>query len=101
MRIRSLAVLSWISASMAFSCLGVVMLTWGPTAPLSAHFGGPPPGPPPAPRVSAPVDLTGYWVSLVTEDWRARMTTPSKGDFESVPLNGEGRKAAAGWDGAK
>jgi hypothetical protein len=25
---------------------------------------------PQTPKASAPVDLTGYWVSLVTEDWR-------------------------------
>jgi len=62
---------------------------------------GPPPGPPPTPRAAAPVDLTGYWVSLVTEDWRSRMTVPPKGDAESVPLNAEGRKAAQAWDPAK
>ncbi len=62
---------------------------------------GPPPGPPATPRAAAPVDLTGYWVSLVTEDWRSRMTMPPKGDAESVPLNPEGRKAAQAWDPAK
>ena len=35
---------------------------------------------PAAAKASAPVDLTGYWVSLVTEDWRWRMITPAKGD---------------------
>jgi hypothetical protein len=49
----------------------------------------------------APVDLTGYWVSVVSEDWRHRMMTPRKGDFESLPLNAEGRKAAEAWDLAK
>ena len=53
--------------------------------------------PPPPPRAGAPVDLTGYWVSVVSEDWRHRMATPRKGDFESVPLNGEGRRAANAW----
>jgi hypothetical protein len=62
---------------------------------------GPPPGPPPPPRAAAPVDLTGYWVSLVTEDWRSRMTIPPKGDAESVPLNAEGRKVAQAWDPSK
>jgi hypothetical protein len=62
---------------------------------------GPPSGPPPTPRAAAPVDLTGYWVSLVTEDWRSRMTMPPKGDAESVPLNPEGRKAAQAWDPTK
>ena len=34
--------------------------------------------PPPAPRAAAPIDLTGYWVSIVTQDWRWRMVTPPK-----------------------
>jgi hypothetical protein len=52
-------------------------------------------------RSLAPVDLTGYWVSVVTEDWRFRMVTPPKGDFASVPLNGEGRQVANMWDPSK
>src|ERR1700749_1198316 len=59
---------------------------------------GPPPGPPPTGRAAAPEDLTGYWVSLVTEDWRYRMVTPPKGDYASVPLNPEGRRVADAWD---
>jgi hypothetical protein len=58
-------------------------------------------GPPPTPKAAAPVDLTGYWVSIVTEDWRWRMVTPRKGDYASVPLNAEGRKVADAWDPAK
>jgi hypothetical protein len=46
-------------------------------------------------------DLTGYWVSIVDEDWRWRMLTPRKGDYASVPLNADGRKAADTWDLAK
>ena len=49
----------------------------------------------------APIDLTGYWVSLVTEDWRFRMMTPARGDYPSVPLNPEGRKVADAWDPAR
>src|SRR4030095_16954496 len=37
-----------------------------------------------AARPGAPIDLTGYWVSIVTEDWRFRMVTPPKGDYDSV-----------------
>ena len=55
----------------------------------------------PMPKVDAPVDLTGYWVSVVTEDWRFRMMTPAKGDYPSIPLNAEGRKVADAWDPAK
>ena len=45
--------------------------------------------PPPVPRAAAPIDLTGYWVSIVTQDWRWRMVTPRKGDYEGVPLTPE------------
>lgn len=49
-------------------------------------------------REAAPFDLTGYWVSVVTEDWRWRMVTPQKGDYASVPLNAEGKRVADMWD---
>jgi hypothetical protein len=58
-------------------------------------------GAPPTPKAAAPTDLTGYWVSVVTEDWLYRMVTPAKGDYTSVPLNPEGRKVADSWDPAK
>jgi len=50
------------------------------------------------PRSLAPIDLTGYWVSIVNEDWRWRMMTPPKGDYASIPLSAEGRKAADAWN---
>ena len=28
------------------------------------------------PKAAAPIDLTGYWVSIVDEDWRFRMVVP-------------------------
>jgi hypothetical protein len=57
--------------------------------------------PPASPKAAAPIDLTGYWVSVVTEDWRFRMVTPPKGDYASLPLNDAGRKQADTWDPAK
>lgn len=45
--------------------------------------------------------MTGYWVSVVTEDWRYRMVTPPKGNFLGVPLTAEGRTVANAWDPAK
>ncbi len=51
-------------------------------------------------RGLSPIDLTGNWVSIVTEDWRFRMVTPSKGDYASVPLNGAARAIADKWDPA-
>jgi len=52
-------------------------------------------------QAGAGEDLTGYWVSLVTEDWRWRMMTPPKGDYPSIPLNAEGRRVADAWDPSK
>ena len=33
-------------------------------------------GPAPTPKAAAAIDLTGYWVSVITEDWKFRMVTP-------------------------
>jgi hypothetical protein len=69
--------------------------------------GQPPPGgrggrgAPVSPKEGAAFDMTGYWVSIVTEDWRFRMVTAPKGQFGGVPLNAEGRKVANEWDPAK
>ncbi len=59
-----------------------------PTAPRSA-------------REAAPIDLTGYWVSVVTQDWRWRMVTPAKGDYGSIPITLEAKKVGDSWDPAK
>lgn len=53
------------------------------------------------PRAAEAFDPTGYWVSIVTEDWRYRMVTPPKGNVLGVPLNPEGRRMANAWDPAK
>jgi hypothetical protein len=73
--------------------IGVVLLA---AATLSAQRGGPQ-----AARAAAPVDLTGYWTTVVTEDWRYRMVTPARGDHPSVPLNAAGNAFANRWDPAK
>ena len=59
------------------------------------------PDTPRTPRAMAPFDMTGYWISVVSEDWRWRMFTPPKGDYTGVPLNPEGKKIADAWDPAK
>ena len=58
-------------------------------------------GAPGTARAAAPYDMTGYWVSEVTEKWRYRMVVPDKGDYVQVPLNPEGRKVANAWDPAR
>jgi hypothetical protein len=79
----------------------IPLILLGVSCLLSAQRGGRGGGAPQTPKAAAPIDITGYWVSIVTEDWRYRMMTPAKGDFPSIPLNAEGRKVAEAWDPAK
>jgi hypothetical protein len=79
--------------------LTIVMVTSNVYAQGRGGEGGTPPAPPTA-KAAAPFDMTGYWVSIVSEDWRWRMF-PNKGDYAGVPLNPEGRRAADTWDPAK
>jgi len=55
---------------------------------------------PATPQAAAPTDLTGYWVSVVTEDWRFRMVTAPIGDTASIPVSDAGQAAADAWDPA-
>ncbi len=52
----------------------------------------------PTARAAALKDLTGYWVSVVTEHWHQRMQVPPKGDFTMVPVNAAARQVANAWD---
>jgi len=65
---------------------GAIVLAQGPRADTRSA------------REAALIDITGQWVSVITEDWRWRMVTPPRGDTSSVPLNEAGRKAADAWD---
>ena len=82
-----------VAASVLALCLATRSSAQPPHAAAAA--------PPPVPREAAPIDLTGYWVSIVTQDWRWRMVTPAKGDYEGIPLTPEGRAVADTWDPAK
>src|SRR5580765_7988074 len=59
------------------------------------------PAAPAVPRTAAPYDIAGYWVSLITDDWRYRMLTPPKGNVDYLPITGQGRGATNAWDPAK
>jgi hypothetical protein len=80
-----------LSACSIFVCL---------SATLIAQRGGPP-QPVRSPQAIAPFDPTGYWVAIVSDEWRYRMLTPPKGNFDYVPLNAEGQRVARAWDPEK
>jgi hypothetical protein len=51
-------------------------------------------------RDAAPIDLTGYWVSYVTENWRYRMVTPAKGEYRRIPASPAAVPIINAWDPA-
>jgi len=82
--------------------------------------------PPATARAMAPIDLSGYWTAVVTEDWHVRMLTAPRGDFgvgepgvienpgqgllgvgpnpsarSNIPYNIAGAQAAMKWDPAR
>jgi hypothetical protein len=59
------------------------------------------PAPPPTARAAAAIDLSGTWVSVVTEDWVMRMLTPPKGVPDRVPVTPAARKVMDAWDPAR
>ncbi len=54
-------------------------------------------GPPPPAKQAAPFDPTGYWVSIIVDEWRFRVT-PQKGDISYLPINATARRIAMAWD---
>jgi hypothetical protein len=85
--------------STAFAVLVVSALILSGRIQVGAQRGNP--QPPRVAKVAAPIDLTGYWVSIVTMDWRFRMVTPAKGDYVGIPMTVESKKVADTWDPAK
>jgi hypothetical protein len=77
----------------------LVTLTFGAALPRAAgQDRGMPAKATATAKASALVDMTGYWVAVVTKDWRFRMVTPRKGDYQSVPMTEQARKIADAWD---
>jgi hypothetical protein len=68
----------------------------GPRAVHAQQVGGAPP----SARDSALIDLTGYWVSYVTENWRYRMVTPPKGEYRRIPVTPAAVPLINAWDPA-
>ena len=76
-------------------------LSVAPTAIYAQRGRGGPPLPPVPTSQRAAIDITGYWVSAITEDWKFRMVTPPAGQYRGVPLNNEGQLVADTWDPAR
>jgi len=94
---RKILTLTWF---MVGSLAGLLMTQSGLYAQGRGGRGGGAAQPQNA-KAAAVFDPTGYWVSVITEDWRYRMVTPSPGDYQGVPMTPEARKVASAWDPAK
>src|SRR5579885_3324436 len=77
----------------------ICLLACALAAPLAvyAQGRGGPAGPPRSGKAAAPVDLTGYWVSQIVDEWRFRVE-PQKGDIPYLPINAAARRIALAWD---
>jgi hypothetical protein len=82
-------------------CAALLATVLAPSIGAQAKGGPPGAQAPRTAKTAALYDITGYWVSVVTEDWRLRMVTPPKGDYTGIALNAEGRKLAGAWDPSK
>src|SRR5262245_8849372 len=83
-----------MSVRQSVLALGAVCLLLAPVGAQPQRGGGPGGGAPQAAKAAAPVDITGYWVSLVTEDWIERMSPDS-------PPSGTGGAGGGGGRGGR
>ena len=82
--------------------VAVILLTLEERSYAQAGRGAAPGNqPPPAARAAAPFNPEGYWVSLITNNWRFRMVPAAKGDYAVIPISAAGKKLADAWDPAQ
>ncbi len=84
---RGLRILTLAGLVFVISAAVMASDAWGQSGPVTE-----------TPQTMAPMDLTGYWVTAITEDWRVRMITPQRGEFLGLPLNEAGIELANAWD---
>jgi hypothetical protein len=83
----------------SFACaVALLCVSASPVAAQVAQGAPPPPAAQQTARQAAPIDFTGTWASVVTEDWQWRFVTPIVGDYTGVPLNQVGDKTARAWN---
>lgn len=56
---------------------------------------------PPSAQRQALFDMTGYWVSLITTDWRFRMIAPGPGEYAGIPITPAAKQFADNWNRAR
>lgn len=71
-------------------------LLFAPTS-LWAQAPAAPAARPMAAERAAPIDLKGYWVSLITQNWRYRMLVPGPGEYADIPINEKAKQVADAW----
>jgi hypothetical protein len=86
-----------MTRSVFATALGLGLLL-SPMALVAQRQGGAAPAT--SARATAPIDLTGYWVSYVTENWRYRMVTPPKGEYKRIPSSPAALPLINAWDPA-
>jgi hypothetical protein len=45
-------------------------------------------------REQAPYDLSGYWTSVITQNWQYRMIVPGPGEYADIPINAKAKQLA-------
>jgi len=86
------------AAMLGCSLAGAVLLVCAP--PLRAQQPAAASKPPPSARAQEPFDPTGYWVSLITQNWQYRMVVPGRGEYADIPMNAQAKKTADAWRSA-
>ena len=92
--------MSFASCLRAFVAIILVLGSATVYAQRGGRGAGAAQGPPPTGQGVAPIDLTGYWESLIVDEWRFRVS-PQKGDIVYLPINPAARQIANAWDPAK
>src|SRR2546426_11910772 len=99
-RVNSIEGRARCSVVAAVVALALPLVMCGSLQAQGGRAGAAATAPPPTPRAASPIDLAGYWVAIISEDWRWRMVTPAQGDYARIPLTVEGKRGADTLDPA-
>ncbi|MGH8205352.1 MAG: hypothetical protein ACRETK_01115 [Steroidobacteraceae bacterium] len=94
---------AWHRGTAGALCLSVLMLASVPLRAQGRPAAGAAtaaPGKPVSAREQAPFDLSGYWTSVITQNWRYRMIVPGPGEYADIPINRKAKQMADAWRAA-